>query len=184
MSRISKRKQFLQSSAKQKDRELFYRTAIYTRLSSLFREKGESQSTQIEIARQYIKEKNQDGDYIEKLFPLLGVRFISAADNFDTGEREGGSRHLEVHMKNLVHEMYARDFSKKAKLQQRRENGSYIGGHPPYGYGIKWINHQKILVPDEAAAVVRMIYNSFLKRNSCGAVARLLNEKNKSSCCL
>lgn len=128
MSRISKRKQFLQSSAKQKDRELFYRTAIYTRLSSLFREKGESQSTQIEIARQYIKEKNQAGDYIEKLFPLLGVRFISAADNFDTGEREGGSRHLEVHMKNLVHEMYARDFSKKAKLQQRiLKSRTYMG---------------------------------------------------------
>ncbi len=70
------------------------------------------------------------GNYIEKIFPFLGVRFIAVADGFDTGkegnENKQMSTAIAVEIKNLVNDMYAKDFSKKAKLhlKQRREEGS------------------------------------------------------------
>ena len=76
------------------------------------------------------------GNYIEKIFPFLEVRFIAVADGFDTGKEGNENKQMATEIKNLVNDMYAKDFSKKAKqhLKQRREEGSYVGGPPPYGY--------------------------------------------------
>ena len=80
------------------------------------------------------------GNYIEKIFPFLGVRFIAVSDGYDTGEEGNDTRQMASEIKNLVNDMYAKDFSVKAKtgLRQRREAGSYVGGMPPYGYLAVW----------------------------------------------
>lgn len=80
------------------------------------------------------------GNYIEKIFPFLEVRFIAVADGFDTGKEGNENKQMASEIKNLVNDMYAKDFSKKAKLhlKQRREEGSYVGGPPPYGYMAEW----------------------------------------------
>lgn len=80
------------------------------------------------------------GNYIEKIFPFLGVRFIAVSDGLDTGKRGSGTDQLASEIKNLVNDMYAKDFSVKAKtwLQQKRQAGSYVEGPPPYGYVSSW----------------------------------------------
>ena len=55
------------------------------------------------------------GNYIEKIFPFLGVRFIAVADGFDTGRDGNENKQMASEIKNLVNDMYAKDFSKKAK---------------------------------------------------------------------
>lgn len=120
------------------------------------------------------------GNYIEKIFPFLGVRFIAVSDEYDTGKAASEHEKLTLEIKNLVNDMYARDFSKKAKLQlkQRREEGSYVGGSPPYGYIAAWKDRRRVLIPDEAAAaIVHLIYERFVEEESYAAVADELNRR-------
>ncbi len=120
------------------------------------------------------------GNYIEKIFPFLGVRFIAVADGFDTGVEGSHTGQIASEIKNLVNDMYAKDFSTKAKLslKQRREEGSYVGGPPPYGYEAYMEGRIRKLRPDRnTAEIVRMIYRKFLETESCKAVADYLNTR-------
>lgn len=120
------------------------------------------------------------GNYIEKIFPFLGVRFIAVSDGFDTGREGNENRQMVSEIKNLVNDMYAKDFSKKAKLhlKQRREEGSYVGGPPPYGYKAEWSGKRRMLVPDEnTEGIVRFIYEKFVRTESYTAVADALNRR-------
>ena len=120
------------------------------------------------------------GNYIEKIFPFLGVRFIAVADGFDTGKEGNENKQMSSEIKNLVNDMYAKDFSKKAKihLKQRREEGSYVGGPPPYGYVADWNGKKRVLIPDENTAfIVQFIYERFVETGSYAVVADLLNKR-------
>lgn len=120
------------------------------------------------------------GNYIEKIFPFLGVRFIAVADGFDTGKEGNENKQMFSEIKNLVNDMYAKDFSKKAKihLKQRREEGSYVGGPPPYGYVADWNGKKRVLIPDEnTAVIVQFIYERFVETGSYAVVADLLNKR-------
>lgn len=120
------------------------------------------------------------GNYIEKIFPFLGVRFIAVSDGYDTGEEGNDTRQMASEIKNLVNDMYAKDFSVKAKtgLRQRREAGSYVGGPPPYGYLAAWEGRVRKLVPDEnTSGIVELIYRVFIEKESYAAVADDLNRK-------
>lgn len=137
------------------------------------------------------------GNYIEKIFPFLGVRFIAVAEGYDTGENGSNTRQMAVEIKNLVNDMYAKDFSARAKvsLKQRRDMGSYVGGPPPYGYEAYQEGRVRRLKPDRnAAEIVSQIYEKFLDTKSYQAVADYLNErrinppavykKTRKTCCL
>lgn len=120
------------------------------------------------------------GNYIEKIFPFLGVRFIAVSDGFDTGDKGNDTKHMAAEIKNLVNDMYAKDFSVRAKqhLKQRREEGSYVGGTPPYGYKAGWDNKIRKLVPDEnTAGIIKHIFSLFIETGSYTAVADDLNRK-------
>lgn len=120
------------------------------------------------------------GNYIEKIFPFLGVRFIAVADSLDTGHRGSDTKQMATEIKNLVNDMYAKDISVKAKqhFRQRRQEGSYVGGPPPYGYKAVWDKKIRKLVPDEnTAEIVMHIFKLFIETGSYAAVADDLNRK-------
>ena len=120
------------------------------------------------------------GNYIEKIFPFLGVRFIAVADGLDTGHRGSDTKQMATEIKNLVNDIYAKDFSVKAKqhLKQRRQEGSYVGGPPPYGYKAAWDKKIRKLTPDEnTAGIVKHIFRLFIETGSFTAVADDLNRK-------
>lgn len=126
------------------------------------------------LGRNYL----ETGNYLEKIFPFLGVRFIAVADDFDTGKEGNENKQMASEIKNLVNDMYARDFSQKAKLhlRQRREEGSYVGGPPPYGYRAEQNGKRRILIPDEnTEGIVRFIYEKYVETESYTAVAGELN---------
>ncbi len=114
------------------------------------------------------------GDYIEQIFPFLGVRFISVSDNFDSSQKAAG---LEIGFKNLMHDLYSRDLSRKVKsvkaLMQKR--GIYSGGDVPYGY-VRNDGEGAAYIPDsEAAEVVKRIFTLAAEGNTTTKIADRLN---------
>ncbi len=110
------------------------------------------------FGRNYI----ETGNYIQKIFPFLGVRFIAVTDQFDSLYAKGDE--LGVNLKNLANEMYARDIALKVKSAKRIqwEKGSYTGGIPPYGYRIGRVEGKRsLLVEEEAALIVRELYQMY-----------------------
>lgn len=107
----------------------------------------------------------ETGNYIEKIFPFMGVRFIAVTDNFDSMNISGQDETLGVNLKNLVNEMYARDIALKVKSSRKAqwEQGSYTGGVPPYGYRIERIDGKRCLLVEEITSdIVKKIYDLFL----------------------
>lgn len=120
------------------------------------------------------------GNYIEKIFPFFGVRFVAVADGYDTGMGGSETGQIASEIKNLVNDMYAKDFSVKAKmsLDSRRKAGSYVGGLPPYGYTVAWEGKIRKLLPDEnTAEIVRFIYRKFVETENYAFVSDELNRR-------
>ena len=105
------------------------------------------------------------GNYIQKIFPFMGVRFIALADGIDTFLANSATDEMTLNLKNLVNEMYALDIAGKVKSSKRscQEQGSYTGGIPPYGYRAKWSEGKKCLfVCPNTSGIVRDIYGMYL----------------------
>ena len=78
----------------------------------------------------------ETGNYLEKIFPFLGVRFISITDSYDSFSCDDAESALMVPLKNMVNDVYAKDISRKiiTSFRQRQETGDFLPGNPPYGY--------------------------------------------------
>lgn len=70
------------------------------------------------FARNYIEADN----YIEKVFPFFGVRFISIGHNFDSFDPAYAGEGLIIALKNLMNDIYARDISQKCKTTLKKQN--------------------------------------------------------------
>ena len=117
----------------------------------------------------------ETGYYIETLLPKLNVRLISINDNFDSA-REEDVNSIALPIKNLVNEMYAKDFSRKltAYHDLHRKNGDVKLLRSVYGYSID--KERNIFVPNpDTAPIVRMIFRWYLMGYSSGRIANQLN---------
>lgn len=121
----------------------------------------------------------ETGNYIEKIFPFMGVRFIAVTDNFDSMNISGQDETLSVNLKNLINEMYAKDIALKVKSSRKAqwEQGSYMGGVPPYGYRIKRIDGKRCLLVEEITSdIVKKIYDLFLSGRNMAEIVVWLYE--------
>lgn len=122
----------------------------------------------------------ETGNYIEKIFPFMGVRFIAVTDNFDTLYLSGQNEALGVNLKNLINEMYARDIAVKVKSSKKEkwEQGSYTGGVPPYGYRAEWIGDKKCLFIEKITSdIVKKIFDLFLSGKNTKEITAWLYEE-------
>lgn len=81
------------------------------------------------------------GDYLERIFPFMGVRFISINDHYDSVDYKGTTGGLDVVMKNIVYDYYSKDLSVKVKMAkyQKMKQEMYYGaivGHKRQGIGV------------------------------------------------
>ena len=117
----------------------------------------------------------ETGNYLEKIFPALGTRFISVKENFDSFTASGSTETLSVSLQNLVNAIYSRDISKKVStaLRAQMETGTFRNRNLPYGY--LW-NEDKTayVVDEEAAAVVRQIFEWKLREVSVYTIVERL----------
>ncbi len=101
------------------------------------------------------------GEYIEKILPFLGVRFIAVNDNYDSFGGKNASDELIIPFKNLINEAYCRDISVKVRtqLEVKRKSGQYIGAFAVYGYLKDETDKNHLIVDEYAADVVRDIFS-------------------------
>ena len=102
----------------------------------------------------------ETGNYLERIFPFLGVRFIAVNDNFDTLTAERTQDGYIVPLKNLINEVYSKDISKKidAALSVKQRNGEFIGAWAPYGYRKDPDDKHHLVINEETAPTVRQIF--------------------------
>lgn len=119
------------------------------------------------------------GDYLERIFPFMGVRFISINDHYDSADYKGTTGGLDVVMKNIVYDYYSKDLSVKVKTAkyQKMKQGKYLGGHVPYGLMKDPKDKHKLIIDPEVAAVVREIFDMAIAKMRIIDMARTLNER-------
>lgn len=114
------------------------------------------------------------GRYLERVFPELGVRFISVSDGIDSIRQ---AYDMLLPIKNIFNEQYSRDISKKiqATVKSKQEAGEFIGAFTSYGYKKSPADKNKLVVDEYAAGIVRKVFRLYVGGMGKQSIAKLLN---------
>lgn len=118
------------------------------------------------------------GQYIDYVFPAFGIRFIAIQDNVDTANSESGGMEMMPIM-NVFNEWHAANTSKKirAVLKANAKDGKYHPRKAPYGYVKSTDEKRTPVVDEEAAVVVKRIFELRSRGVSPHKIADILNEE-------
>lgn len=125
----------------------------------------------------------ETGKYIEKIFPFMGVRFISINDEYDSARPRTVSDNLLVPVKNLMNDAYCRDISIKIRSQQdvKRRKGEFIAPFAMFGYLKDPADKHHLIIDEFASDVVQDIFKMLLDGYSSEAIGDRLNEQGVPS---
>lgn len=124
------------------------------------------------IGRNYL----EVGYYTEIFFGQKNIHFIAISNNVDSDDQ--GSSEFAPFL-NIMNEWYLRDCSKKIKASKRSlgNSGVHLAGVPCYGYRKDSNDKHKWLVDEEAAEVIRLIYQLCIDGNGTQQIAQILRER-------
>lgn len=119
------------------------------------------------------------GDYLENIFPFMGVRFIAITDGYDSHKTQGNGTEIDVQFKNLLSDFYTKDISEKVKTTRnaRSKQGIYNTWEPPYGYMKNPEDKTKIIIDKMTFKTVQDVFEMYLDGLSTRKIARVLNER-------
>lgn len=117
------------------------------------------------------------GELIEKYFPNNNIRYIAINDGIDTFI--DNTNNDIAPFKAIMNDMYAKDISKKVKtsLHSRMKDGLYVSGRCPFGYMKDPDNKNHLVINEEQAEVVRLIFDLALKGNTYHFIAEELTKR-------
>lgn len=101
------------------------------------------------------------------------VRVLSATENIDTFNENDD---LIIGFKGLVNDFYARDGSRRVRTGYRQKQKEGLVTIPPFGY-FKDKNTRQIVIVEEAAGTIRMIFTAYTGGHGLRSIARTLNEQ-------
>ena len=118
------------------------------------------------------------GLYINFTFPKHGVRHIAINDHFDTIDPNSVDNDM-AGIKNWFNEFFAKDTSRKIRAvnKAKGERGEPLTVHAPYGYVKDEKDKTKWLVDEEAAQVVKHIFNLCMEGRGPMQIAKVLTEE-------
>ena len=127
------------------------------------------------LGRNYV----EVGDYMEQIFPLLGVRYIAVNSNYDSNNYVGSTIGLEMSVMNLVNTLYCKDLSKKVRsgVETKWKSGKSTSGRPPFGYLPDPENKGDWIVEPEAAEIVRKIFQMAADGDGYTHIIHVLNDE-------
>lgn len=122
------------------------------------------------LGRNYI----EVGQLTETILPMYNVRLIAVNDGVDSEKGEDDF----TPFRNIMNEWYAKDMSQKMRSTLKIKNSQgYAIGHPPYGYKYDEIDKKRWTIDEEAADVVRHIFNLRKQGESVNGIARILKRE-------
>jgi site-specific DNA recombinase len=116
------------------------------------------------------------GEYLEKIFPLYGIRFIAIDDHMDTLKKTNIDM---APFKAVFNDMYAADISKKVRSAKETmaKNGKFTGGFAPYGYKKHPDNRHKLIIDENVSEVIKKIFQSYIDGLGIHTIAAKLNKE-------
>lgn len=114
--------------------------------------------------------------YIHDLLPRWGIRFVGLVDNADTANK-GNKKSRQIN--GLINEWYLEDLLENIRsvLTSKRKNGEHIGAFAPFGYKKDPKKKGHLIVDDDAAEIVRLIFSLYTKGWGSNKISNYLNER-------
>lgn len=131
-----------------------------------------------DLARSFRNYSDQ-GYYLDDWFPRFNVRFISLFHQpLDSYKEPQNMRSIAVPIQGVLNENHCAETSDKVRevFDMKRRNGEHIGSFAAYGYIKNPNDKNALLIDEQAAQVVRDIYNMFLDGMSKNAIVHYLND--------
>ena len=127
------------------------------------------------LGRNYI----ETSQFIERICPFLGLRFIAVNDHYDTATATSEGQ-LSVSLSNIINDYYAKDVSRKVitSLHAKMERGEFIANYAPHGYWKSPNNKNQLIVCADTAPVIRQIYLWRAEGISYMGICKRLNAAN------
>lgn len=116
-------------------------------------------------------------NYLERIFPLMNIRFISIMQQIDSFKYPSKMNSIEIPFLNLINEEYARDISRKtlAGLEAKRRQGKYVAVNTPYGYLRDEQDKNKLIRDINTVQIVRNIFNWYIDGMNLNEISKQLN---------
>ena len=137
---------------------------------------GEIQTVIVKDLSRFGRDYLEVGDYLEHIFPFLGVRMISVNDHYDSARYQGNTAGMDVAFRNLIYDYYSKDLSRKVKtaMRAKQREGGYVS-LCLYGYKVSPDNKHRMVIDPVTAPVVRRIFTDIIAGKTTSQVARELN---------
>ena len=133
----------------------------------------------VKALSRFCRNASGGGQYIDNIFVRYRVRFIAINNGLDTasGSMNAATQLISVGMTNVINESVAATTSVNVRgtLNVNRQQGKFIGSFPTYGYLKDPKDHHKLIIDEETAPVVRLIFRRFLAGCSIMGIAKELN---------
>ena len=128
------------------------------------------------LGRNYI----EMGDYLDQIFPRLGVRVIAVGSNYDSDKHAGDVSGIDTAITNFINAMYSRDLSIRLKSVYKAlvKKGTPPTSLLPYGYRKSSDNKREWIIDTECAGVVQLIFEMATKGSRLIDIVNFLNENN------
>lgn len=126
------------------------------------------------------REISETTKYVMEYFPSKKVRFIAIADNIDKNyyDIDTGVDML-IEFKNMFNGLYPKDIANKVRstFKSKQKKGQFIGAFASYGYMKSPIDHNQLIVDENAACIVRRIFQMYMSGIGQLTIAKILNEE-------
>lgn len=117
------------------------------------------------------------GEYIERIFPEKGIRYIAVTDDIDTLYETPGLEFLQF--KLMFNDYYLKDTSKKIRriVKSKKEQGQFLGWKAVYGYKKDPSDKHKLIVDEEIRPIIERMFNMVVEGKTPKQIAYVFSKE-------
>lgn len=141
--------------------------------------KNEIQVVIVKDISRFSRDYIELGTYMEQIFPIMGIRFISITDHYDSRDYMGRTVDMDIAFKGLLADFYCKDVSVKTKssLETKRKQGKYAMGSVPFGYAKDETDSYTLLIVPREAEIIRYIFQLSVAGCNLTQICKRLNDE-------